>query len=177
MSISFSTVRIRQKNVLLGEVHSFSIIKLSDLDNISLAIGDAGLKGKGLFSLSSINIDTIIGEYVGEKLAFKDFKARYKNCKSEYIFLLNPDDQRRNLVFIDATDEAKSNYTRFINHDNKFPNLVASIVTEETNAVDKKMKNKNKVIFKTTRHISPNEELTFDYGIMYTMDWNVREEK
>ena len=78
-----------------------------------LQVQDAGMKGKGLFSLQCIEDNTLLGEYLGEVLTQKEFSARYPKGDAEYVFLVSEDVQRRDRIYVDAANETKSNIFRY----------------------------------------------------------------
>lgn len=77
-----------------------------------LQVQDAGMKGKGLFSLQCIQENTLLGEYLGEVLTQREFATRYPKGDAEYVFLVSEDVQRRDRIYVDAADEMKSNIFR-----------------------------------------------------------------
>ena len=79
-----------------------------------LEVKAAGSKGKGLFALCSIEENVFVGEYVGEKLTYRQYLSRYPNGDSEYTFLVSDEMQRRDRTYVDAADESKSNLLRFV---------------------------------------------------------------
>lgn len=156
----------------------------SALENGWLSVADAGEKGLGLFSCRNLPSGTIIGEYIGELLTYREILKRYPKGNSEYVFQVTDDDtQRRELLYIDARDPEQSNLTRYINCDRMNPNLVVNVEKREqqrggdTNLLSGKVtvkastKKKNLsrycVVFSTLRDIAAGEELTFDYGEKY----------
>lgn len=78
-----------------------------------LQVQDAGMKGKGLFSLQCIQENTLLGEYLGEVLTQKEFSTRYPKGDAEYVFLVSGDVQRRDRIYVDAANETKSNIFRY----------------------------------------------------------------
>lgn len=78
-----------------------------------LQVQDAGMKGKGLFSLQCIQENTLLGEYLGEVLTQKEFATRYPKGDAEYVFLVSEDVQRRDRIYVDAANETKSNIFRY----------------------------------------------------------------
>jgi len=135
-----------------------------------LIVKDAGKKGRGLFcDVNQISKGSYIGEYFGEKLTLKQYKQRYPYGESIYTFLISDEEitQRRDLMYLDAQDVYKSNITRYINHDSTNPNLNFVI----TRKYDKGLLQAN-VKFYSLRDIYYDEELLFDYGPKYTLDYN-----
>jgi len=135
-------------------------------------VKDAGVKGRGLFcDVNQICKGSYIGEYVGEKLTLKEYKKRYPRGESVYTFLISDEEitQRRDLMYLDAHDVYKSNITRYINHDSINPNLEFVI----TRKYDKggKLK-KASVRFYSLQDIFYGQELVFDYGPKYILDYN-----
>lgn len=77
-----------------------------------LRVQDAGSKGRGLFALHAIEKNSVLGDYIGEVLSYRQYSARYPEGDAEYIFLTYPEAQRRDNVYVDAVDESKSNIFR-----------------------------------------------------------------
>ena len=89
-------------------------------------------------------------------------------------------------MFVDASNETLSNYTRYINHNGTHANLIAKslpvnppsskIGKKKLNTMHKKMSKEEiyglfRVGFVAVRDISEGEELSFDYGDNYPADW------
>jgi len=153
-------------------------------------------KGKGLFTKLPIENGTVIGEYKGTFLSYREYCRKYPSDEdkkqAEYVFLVNPAAQRRDKVYIDAAEESCSAYTRFINHSHSAPNLEATVVritrrsvrysSRETThprpsrryepAVYRLLKEEYQVLFFTVRAVLAGEELLFDYGEHYKTEWN-----
>jgi len=141
---------------------SKSLIDSSLTKNL-LIVKDAGFKGKGLFcDCQLIKNGSYIGEYIGEVLTLKDYKKRYPNGESQYVFVLSDEEktQRRDLQYLDASNIYKSNITRYINHDSINSNLKYII-----------NRNKNSVKFYSFKDIKYGEELLFDYGAKFQIDY------
>jgi hypothetical protein len=77
-----------------------------------LRVQDAGSRGRGLFALHAIEINSMLGEYMGEVLSQRQYSARYPKGDSDYTFLLSEEAQRRDRIYVDAADESKSNIFR-----------------------------------------------------------------
>jgi hypothetical protein len=77
-----------------------------------LRVQDAGSRGRGLFALRDIEINSILGEYIGEVLSQRQYSARYPEGNSDYTFLLSEEAQRRDRIYVDAANESKSNIFR-----------------------------------------------------------------
>jgi hypothetical protein len=77
-----------------------------------LRVQDAGSRGRGLFALHDIEINSILGEYIGEVLSQRQYSARYPEGNSDYTFLLSEEAQRRDRIYVDAANESKSNIFR-----------------------------------------------------------------
>jgi hypothetical protein len=77
-----------------------------------LRVQDAGSRGRGLFALHAIEINSILGEYIGEVLSQRQYSARYPEGNSDYTFLLSEEAQRRDRIYVDAANESKSNIFR-----------------------------------------------------------------
>jgi hypothetical protein len=145
-------------------------------------IRDAGaLKGKGLFATCNLQPDTLIGSYEGEYLTFAQYKMRYPKGDSEYVFLVNEEAQRRNLVFIDAVDPDKSNYTRFVNHSSTNANIKIISFSKSPQQSFSEVKRKRfsrldpckslGIAMVTSTFVMKDEELLFDYGDLYDAPW------
>lgn len=78
-----------------------------------LQVQDAGVKGKGLFTVKCIQQGTLLGEYLGEVLTQKEFTTRYPEGDAEYVFLVSEEVQRRDRIYVDAVNEVKSNIFRY----------------------------------------------------------------
>ena len=153
-------------------IKSRSLIQESALSKNWLIDKDAGFKGLGLYSdCQLIKKDTYIGQYIGEILSLKAYRKRYPTGESVYVFVLSDEEstQRRDLLYLDASDKYKSNITRYINHDNN-PNLYFVI----TRKFDKKQKGKliADVKFYAEKDIHYGDELLFDYGPKYKLDYD-----
>lgn len=144
-------------------------------------VRDAGeLKGKGLFAACDLQPDTFIGSYEGEYLTFAQYKMRYPKGDSEYVFLVNEESQRRNLVFIDAADPDKSNYTRYVNHSSANTNIkIISFSKSQRQSSATKRKKFSRlnpcktlgIAMVTSTFVMKDEELLFDYGDLYDAPW------
>ena len=78
-----------------------------------LQVQDAGVKGKGLFTVQCIQEGTLLGEYLGEVLTQKEFTTRYPKGDAEYVFLVSEEVQRRDRIYVDAVNVMKSNIFRY----------------------------------------------------------------
>ena len=78
-----------------------------------LQVQDAGVKGKGLFTVKCIQQGTLLGEYLGEVLTQKEFTTRYPKGDAKYVFLVSEEVQRRDRLYVDAVNEMKSNIFRY----------------------------------------------------------------
>jgi len=107
------------------------------------------VQGRGVFALVDIPKDTMIIEYVGERLAPAVAEARYDDeaMKRHHTFLFDA-----GKVVIDATKEG--NESRFINHSCQ-PSCYVEI-------------KKSRVYIHAKRNIRQGEELAYDYW--YTTD-------
>jgi hypothetical protein len=78
-----------------------------------LQVQDAGVKGKGLFTVRCIQQGTLLGEYLGEVLTQKEFTTLYPKGDAEYVFLVSEEVQRRDRIYVDAVNKMKSNIFRY----------------------------------------------------------------
>lgn len=78
-----------------------------------LQVQDAGVKGKGLFTVKCLQQGILLGEYLGEILTQKEFTTRYPKGDAEYVFLVSEEVQRRDRIYVDAVNEMKSNIFRY----------------------------------------------------------------
>ena len=116
-----------------------------------------GARGDGLFAVASLPAGTWLGDYEGEVLSLRAYVKRYPGGRdSRYTFLLNPDAQRRDRVYVDAADPTLANAMRYINHSRVAAN-VDSTVIKGTN-----------VRLTANRDVAAGEELLMDYGPLYT---------
>lgn len=148
---------------------SNSLIESSITKNL-LIVKDAGYKGLGLFcDCQLISKNSYIGEYTGEILTLKDYKRRYINGESQYVFVLSDEDktQRRDLKYLDAVNIYRSNITRYINHESKNPNLEYRITRRklQNSTMDYTVK------FYSIKDIYYGDELLFDYGPKFQIDY------
>ncbi len=109
--------------------------------NAHLVRSSSGIHGAGLFATAPIVKDTMVIEYVGEKI---DSQEMLRRCAAgnHYIFKLNTTD------YLDG--EHKSNFARYINHSCE-PNC--TIRWEH-----------DRIWIVADRHIGAGEEITFNYS-------------
>ncbi|KAG5187251.1 hypothetical protein JKP88DRAFT_348002 [Tribonema minus] len=116
-------------------------------------IRDAGAKGKGAFAAARIAAGTWLGAYEGEALSQADLDGRYPlGVRSEYVF------EAGEGMYVDARDPALSSWHRYVNHSAHACNLAVAAGADPT---------RPQVMFRTTRDVSPGEELLLDYGDCY----------
>ena len=106
------TIDIQHKPI--QDISAHSNPEISALLSGWLEVKDAGRRGKGLFATRTIEKDTFLGEYEGEKLTYKQYLSRYPKGDSEYTFLVSEELQRRDRTYVDAADEKKSNLLRYV---------------------------------------------------------------
>lgn len=144
-------------------------LKESALSKNWLIVKDAGFKGNGLFcDCKLISKGSLIGEYIGEELSLRDYLKRYPSGESVYTFILSDEEktQRRDLKYLDAANVFVSNILRFINHDDD-PNLDYFI----TRKCDRSGNIIADVKFYANKDIHYGDELLFDYGVKYKLDY------
>ena len=116
------------------------------------------IHGKGIFASQDIKKNTLIIEYIGEKVTKKEGDKRSalrikkylkkKDYGSVYIFELNKT--------YDIDGSPNYNKARYINHSCN-PNCEVDII-------------KNKIWISSIKKIIKNEELTYDYGYSFDPD-------
>ena len=125
-----------------------------------LIIGDAGVKGRGVFTTKSFSPGDFLCEYTGDLITANQGKERERK---EYN--LNPpkygsfvfyfvDDACRNMC-IDSTTTVSGRVGRLVNHVS-----VGGNVTPRPVRID----DVTKLIFFASRSIKEGEELLYDYG-------------
>ena len=129
---------------------NFDSSKHCGFDLRYLALMRSGIQGYGIFALRPIPANSIIIEYVGEVISRPVAEDREKhfygpNGIGTYIFTFEKQD------VIDATQIG--NAARFINHSCQ-PNCDTREIQVDGNPV---------VLIISNRHITPLEELTYDY--------------
>mmetsp|Transcript_12863 Transcript_12863/g.26255 ORF Transcript_12863/g.26255 Transcript_12863/m.26255 type:complete len:204 (+) Transcript_12863:114-725(+) len=135
-------------------------------------------KGLGVFTLTCIPLNTVVGDYTGELLTLQqkdrlylpslkpkrtqeDLKwiesrlERGQTITGDYIFGVGD-------FYVDAEDTDVSNWCRFLNHDGDANLRVKSL--------EFGMDDKPRIWFVANRDIQAGEELCFDYGEGYWMD-------
>ncbi|KAM0688698.1 histone methyltransferase set1 [Conglomerata obtusa] len=122
-----------------------------DIYNIPLVVKDSKIHQKGLFTLSKICRDEIIGEYVGEIISKGESDRREKNYtrsgkKDVYMFGISEN------CIVDATRFGSK--LRFVNHSCD-PNCYAEIKVFRNGV--------KRVFIGAERNIEVEEELTIDY--------------
>ena len=121
-------------------------------------VRNSEIHGSGIFATKNIRKNTLIIEYIGEKITKKEGDKRSSNLikrsmkspdlGSVYIFELNSK--------YDIDGSPLYNKARYINHSCD-PNCEVEII-------------KNKIWIKSIKKINKGEELSYDYG--YTFDKN-----
>ena len=151
----------------------------------SSRVGDAGLKGLGLFAVEDIASGCCLGYYEGELLTQSQYASRYPQGESQYAFLLFDSCQRRERLYIDSVNPRRSNLARFMNHDAHDCNVASrlrhwdfdrktcfeSSSDERCAGVCSKLEKGVRITaieFTSQRLILAGEELLFNYGDLYT---------
>lgn len=117
-------------------------------------IGDAGSKGRGLFSRQRIDSNVYLFDYAGEDLDERAYKERYPgNTGADYVISTGRG------AYTDAANERKSSIARFMNHSRK-PNCVCFTMPPTAAAPSRAM------MF-TSKPIAPGDELVWNYGKDY----------
>lgn len=151
-----------------------------DVDADGTVEGDAGVrvtespgKGYGAFATKAFEAETIVGDYVGERMTQRDVDGRYKGksttpldliwlasrrtrgvgATGDYIFQVEPD------LYVDAEDPVHANWCRYVNHDSDANMRVKSLAYA--------FGGEPRVWFVATRDIAAGDELCFDYGDDY----------
>lgn len=101
-------------------------------------------------------------------------RKKYPTGESVYTFLLSDEDftQRRDTLYLDASNVASSNLTRYINHDPVNVNIEYIISRKK---IDKRRITAN-VRFYAIKDIYKDDELLFNYGPRYEIDYGPRYE-
>lgn len=106
-----------------------------------LEIGSSGIHGRGGFARKAIPAETVVIEYVGERVD-KQESARRCDDGNPYIFTINDD--------WDIDGDVPTNPARFLNH-SCAPNCEAQ-------------QEEDRIWIVALREIPAGEELTFNYG-------------
>ncbi|KAL1858115.1 hypothetical protein Daus18300_010116 [Diaporthe australafricana] len=119
-----------------------------------IEIRDAGAMGLGVFATVAIPQNQWLGEYIGE---IRPTNAPI-DLNDPYTFVLGNDSP---VCIITSRDFG--NWTRFINHA-CIPNV---------DVVDGMYGHRRAIVFRTTRAIAANEQLSIDYGPNYFSGFNM----
>ena len=124
----------------------------------SVAVRDAGDRGRGVFATAPIANGTYIGEYGGglaETIDYAELLARYPDLEPEYCFELGDDS------FLDAA--RADHWTRLMNHDaTARANVGFEFVARGGGGGAP-----DAVEFAALRDIAAGDELVFDYGAQF----------
>ncbi|KAJ1463303.1 hypothetical protein M885DRAFT_557014 [Pelagophyceae sp. CCMP2097] len=143
--------------------------------NAGVAIRESPGKGFGAFATRAFARETVVGDYVGERLSQRDVDGRYKGADTswrdklwlkrrslrgvpltgDYIFKVEDD------LYIDAEDHTTANWARFVNHGGEESNMRVKSLAYSFPAGDPR------VWFVSTVDIQQGDELLFDYGEEY----------
>ena len=90
--------------------------------------------------------------------------------------MVNEEAQRRHLVFIDAVDPEKSNYTRYINHSSTNANLRILTISKSQQKQRRRFSRSDPcrdhgIAMITSTFVMKDEKLLFDYGAVYDAPW------
>ena len=122
-------------------------------------VADAGDMGQGLFAAREISPGRKIGEYMGERLHREELLAKYGLETSEcadYVMQIGEG------MWMDASDPAKSNHTRYINHaEGEAENCVMF------------GDDKSSTIILVIRPVACGEQLLMNYGPGYWSSRNI----
>jgi SET domain-containing protein len=108
-----------------------------------IEVKSSGIHGKGVYARKRIRKDSVIIEYLGERISPDEANERYENNPSTYLFMVGDD------VYIDGLSDG--NEARFINHSCE-PNCVAYIEDE-------------RIFIHALTNIQPGVELLYDYQL------------
>lgn len=117
----------------------------------------------GLFAKRDFNKNEFIGGYCSEILCRKEDECKdiiQKTFKNSYLFT----SKNQSFNIVDA--EYYGSYTRVINH------LTSAYANVKV--TDVKTPGYNIIVFLTTKKVSKNDELFFDYGEHYSLEWRER---
>lgn len=121
---------------------------LQKTQHAELDVKDIGGKGFGLFALQDLRKGQFVTEYVGELISEKELIRRLSSTVDErHLYMM----QLKSNTFLDA--RYKGSKSRHINHSCD-PNCTVEVWS---------VKRRYRVGIFTTKDISANEELTFDY--------------
>lgn len=129
--------------------------RLSDARDL-VEVKAAGDKGLGLFATSDLAQGQLIGQYAGERLSQAQFEERYPTQQGEYVWGILPG------LYIDSSDNEKSNFARFINHAS-FPSVACNLMPKSWTLIPFL----EAIYFLADRDIARGEELCVDYGPLY----------
>ena len=119
-------------------------------------IRSSSIQGKGAFATQKIDEEVCLIEYTGERISHDEADRRYGDSPEDHVVLFIVDDD----IVIDGG--VGGNEARYINHSCD-PNCQA--VTDE-----------DRIYIETLRTIQPGEELTFDYQLFrsdeYDPEWD-----
>lgn len=118
--------------------------------NLDICIFKTSESGFGLKSLKLIPKKTYLFEYIGEIVSNDEAILR----KSEYLFQFS---LKHDKIFVIDSKNC-GNISRFINH-----SCSGNTEVIQVNRVDEKF---SRLVFQTLRVIQPNEEITFNYGMI-----------
>ena len=155
----------------------------SEPPHAEVEVRSAGARGAGVFARVPIERARMVGWYRGSVLNAREVRerdaARRKRPATmaevlasppveranEYVFRVDPD------CYLDASDEADANWTRFINHSARRPNLRVEI---DCGGDPMSRSPEPLVYFVAEDDIGAGAELLFDYGEEY---WRGHESK
>lgn len=126
-------------------------------------------RGLGVFAVHRLAKSLVLGWYEGERLTLRQLHERYY-CDADsvsgspggsagrYVINLGSCSETGRLLFLDAEDPARSNWTRFLNHSEQ-PNVSVERATQPTGEPGMRVM--------VERPVASGEELFFDYGPGY----------
>ena len=122
--------------------------RASPLSGRRIQVRRSGVHGKGVFALQSIAAGSVLIEYIGERISWKEALRRHPHDPHDpnHTFYFHIDDKQ----VIDAN--VGGNASRWINHACE-PNCEAD-------------EDERRVFIKALRDLLPGEELFYDYGLV-----------
>lgn len=155
--LGFSKDHLKESKVYKSDIENFSMMK--KINGNYFQLRRSPIHGLGVFTLSTIEENSLVMEYLGEIIR-PEITYRRVEMYSElrvsrsYMFDFGAD------AVLDATKYG--NLARYINHSCDPNCYTATIVTEDS----------KKIVIITKRRININEELTFDYHFDISNDFN-----
>lgn len=135
------------KQYLVTRAQQYRRLKMEARDNVYLS--RSRIQGKGLFAAHDLEKNTMVIEYIGEKIRNETGNRREQLYESEKrgVYMFRVDDN----WIVDAT--MQGGLARYINH-RCTPNCYAEVIH---------VNGEGKIVIVASRKIEKGEELTYDY--------------